>query len=70
MQVLGFACLYAGKMAAALSRRHPRDLLDVGLLLEDEQPEFGLVGLAHAADFPGVRRNLRNLAQRTAAKRF
>lgn len=53
----------------ALSRQHPRDLLDVGLLLEAEQPDFGLIGLAHAADLPGVRRKLHNLAQRTAAKR-
>ena len=152
VQVLDFADLYAGKLAAALSRQHPRDLFDVGLLLqderanevlwrtflvyltcspkpawemlaprvpadfeaifeahfkgmttepievgallesrerllsrvaawldepsraflqsvEDEQPDFGLIGLAHAADLPGVRRKLHNLAQRTAAKR-
>jgi len=152
-QVLDFADLYAGKLAAALSRRHPRDLFDVGLLLEDkradqrlwytflvyltsspkpawemlapsipadftatfdahfkgmttepvsvdalldthkrllarivtwldapsraflrsvenEQPDFDLIGLAHAADLPGVRRKLHNLAQRTAAKRW
>jgi predicted nucleotidyltransferase component of viral defense system len=152
VQVLDFADLYAGKLAAALSRQHPRDLFDVGLLLEDdradaslwrtflvyltcspkpawemlaprvpmdfeatfkahfkgmtsepigvaallesrerllarvaqwldgpssaflqsvedEQPDFNLIGLAHAADLPGVRRKLHNLAQRTAAKR-
>ncbi len=152
VQVLDFADLYAGKLAAALSRQHPRDLFDVGLLLEDEradvslwrtflvyltsspkpawemlvprvpadftatfeahfkgmtteavavetllesrerllarvaqwldepscaflrsveneQPDFGLIGLAHAAELPGVRRKLHNLAQRTAAKR-
>lgn len=152
VQVLDFADLYAGKLAAALSRQHPRDLFDVGLLLEDEradaglwrtflvyltcspkpawemlaprvpadfeatfeahfmgmtaepieatallesrerllarvahwldepssaflqsvedeQPDFGLIGLAHAADLPGVRRKLHNLAQRTVAKR-
>ena len=146
------ADLYAGKLAAALSRQHPRDLFDVGLLLqderadealwrtflvyltcspkpawemlaprvpadfvatfeahfkgmtaepigvatllesrerllarvahwldapsctflesvEDEQPDFSLIGLAHAAELPGVRRKLHNLAQRTAAKR-
>lgn len=34
MQVLDFADLYAGKLAAALSRQHPRDLFDVGLLLD------------------------------------
>lgn len=152
VQVLAFADLYAGKLAAALSRQHPRDLFDVGLLLEDERadaglwrtflvyltcspkpawemlaprvpadfeatfeahfkgmtsvpisvaallesrerllarvahwldgssraflqsvedekPDFSLIGLAHAADLPGVRRKLHNLAQRTAAKR-
>ncbi|MCY1306030.1 Nucleotidyl transferase AbiEii toxin, Type IV TA system [compost metagenome] len=152
VQVLDFADLYAGKLAAALSRQHPRDLFDVGLLLEDErademlwrtflvyltcspkpawemlvprvpadfeatfeahfkgmttepievgallesrerllsrvaawldepscaflwsveneQPDFGLIGLAHAAELPGVRRKLHNLAQRTADKR-
>ncbi|KLB14059.1 hypothetical protein SM41311_22510, partial [Xanthomonas hortorum pv. gardneri] len=152
VQVLAFADLYAGKLAAALSRQHPRDLFDVGLLLEDEradaglwrtflvyltcspkpawemlaprvptdfeatfeahfkgmttesievrallesrerlvsrvaawldepscaflrsveneQPDFGLIGLAHAAELPGVRRKLHNLAQRTAGKR-
>ncbi len=151
-QVLDFADLYAGKLAAALSRQHPRDLFDVGLLLdddrtdadlwrtflvyltcspkpasemlaprmpadfeatfeaqfkgmtaepidaaallesrerllsrvatwldapsraflrsiEDEQPDFGLIGRAHAAELPGVRRKLHNLAQRTNAKR-
>ncbi len=152
VQVLDFADLYAGKLAAALSRQHPRDLFDVGLLLEDgrmdellwrtflvyltsspkpawemlaprvptdfaatfeahfkgmtaepisaqallesrkrllvrvsgwldgpscaflrsiehEEPDFGLIGLAHAAELPGVRRKLHNLAQRSAAKR-
>lgn len=152
VQVLDFADLYAGKLAAALSRQHPRDLFDVGLLLDDErademlwrtflvyltcspkpawemlaprapadfeatfeahfkgmttepievgallesrerllsrvaawldepscaflwsveneQPDFGLIGLAHAAELPGVRRKLHNLAQRTADKR-
>ncbi len=152
VQVPDFADLYAGKLAAPLSRQHPRDLFDVGLLLEDEradaglwrtflvyltcspkpawemlaprvpadfaetfeahfkgmttepigvgallesrerllprvaswldksscaflrsveseQPDFGLIGFAHASDLPGVRRKLHNLAQRTAAKR-
>lgn len=152
VQVVDFADLYAGKLAAALSRQHPRDLFDVGLLLqderadealwrtflvyltcspkpawemlaprvpadfvatfeahfkgmtaepigvatllesrerllarvahwldapsctflesvEDEQPDFSLIRLAHAAELPGVRRKLHNLAQRTAAKR-
>lgn len=32
-RVFHFADLYAGKMAAALSRQHPRDLFDVRLLL-------------------------------------
>lgn len=36
-QVLDFADLYAGKLAAALSRQHPRDLFDIGLLLDDER---------------------------------
>ena len=39
VQVLSFADLYAGKLAAALSRQHPRDLFDVGLLLEDERAD-------------------------------
>lgn len=152
MQVLHFADLYAGKLAAALSRQHPRDLFDVGLLLEDEradqvlwrtflvyltcspkpawemlaprmpadfaatfnahfkgmtaqsvsaevllenrerlltrvamwmdesscaflrsvedeQPDFGLIGLPHAVELPAVRRKLQNLGRRTAAKR-
>lgn len=38
-QVLDFADLYAGKLAAALSRQHPRDLFDVGQLLEDERAD-------------------------------
>lgn len=37
--------------------------------VEDEQPDFSLIGLAHATELPGVRRKLHNLAQRTAAKR-
>lgn len=152
VQVVDFADLYAGKLAAALSRQHPRDLFDVGLLLEDEradvtlwrtfliyltcspkpaweilaprspadfvptfeahfkgmtaepiavealldtrerllakvaqwldgpsraflrsvedeQPDFSLIGLAHAHALPGVRRKLHNLARRTTAKR-
>jgi len=152
VHTLNFADLYAGKLAATLSRQHPRDLFDVGLLLQDEradealwrtflvyltcspkpawemlaprmpadfeatfethfkgmttesidvgallesrerllsrvaawldepsraflrsveseQPDFGLIGLAHAAELPGVRRKLHNLAQRSAGKR-
>ncbi len=42
MQVLDFADLYAGKLAAALSRQHPRDLFDFGLLLKDERADAGL----------------------------
>lgn len=34
MQVLDFADLYGGKLAATLTRQHPRDLYDVGLLLD------------------------------------
>lgn len=41
-QVLSFADLYAGKLAAALSRQHPRDLFDVGLLLDDKRANRGL----------------------------
>lgn len=41
-QVLDFADLYAGKLAAALSRQHPRDLFDVGLLLDDERADITL----------------------------
>lgn len=37
--------------------------------VEEEQPDFGLIGLPHAAELPGVRRKLHNLAQRSAAKR-
>jgi hypothetical protein len=37
--------------------------------VEDEKPDFNLIGLAHAAELPGVRRKLHNLAQRKAAKR-
>lgn len=35
MQVLDFADLYAGKLSAALSRQHPRDLFDLQPLLDD-----------------------------------
>jgi predicted nucleotidyltransferase component of viral defense system len=35
MQVLDFADLYAGKLAATLSRQHPRDLFDIQPLLDD-----------------------------------
>jgi predicted nucleotidyltransferase component of viral defense system len=35
MQVLDFADLYAGKLCAALSRQHPRDLFDMQPLLAD-----------------------------------
>ena len=37
--------------------------------VESEQPDFGLIGLANAAELPGVRRKLHNLAKRTNAKR-
>lgn len=36
MQVLSFNDLYAGKICAALDRRHPRDLFDIQLLLANE----------------------------------
>ena len=35
MQVLDFADLYAGKLSAALSRQHPRDLFDLLTLLDE-----------------------------------
>lgn len=35
VQALSFADLYAGKLAAALSRQHPRDLFDIGVLLDN-----------------------------------
>jgi hypothetical protein len=35
MQVLDFNDLYGGKLAAALSRQNPRDLFDVGILLDE-----------------------------------
>lgn len=152
IQVLDFADLYAGKLSAALSRQHPRDLFDMQPLLDEgrlderlwrtflvyltcspkpaaemlapqeprdfertfdahfqgmtatpvtatslmevrarllqrvselldapsraflesverEAPDFSLIGLAHAAGLPGVRRKLTNLGQRTAEKR-
>ncbi|HTF62183.1 MAG TPA: nucleotidyl transferase AbiEii/AbiGii toxin family protein, partial [Edaphobacter sp.] len=36
IQVVSFADLYAGKLAAALDRQHPRDLFDVQYLLANE----------------------------------
>jgi len=39
VQVLHFADLYAGKLSAALSRQLPRDLFDVGLLLDDPRAD-------------------------------
>ena len=152
MQVLDFNDLYAGKLAAALSRQNPRDLFDIGILLdegrfdaalwrtflvylvaspkpawemlepgeprdlatafhsvfdgttakptsvevlldhrrrmlariaqlmdaasrgflasvEQEAPDFDLIDLAQAADLPGVKRKLQNLARRPPAKR-
>ncbi len=36
VQVLHFADLYAGKLAAALSRQHPRDLFDIDVLLRQQ----------------------------------
>jgi hypothetical protein len=152
IQVLHFADLYAGKIAAALSRQHPRDLFDIGMLLdqhgidtalwrtflvyltvspkpavdilapteprdfsavferqfrgmtrepvtvqwlrdarlrllarirelldattrdflvsvEREVPAFDLIDLPHAANMPGVRWKLQNLAKRTPEKR-
>jgi predicted nucleotidyltransferase component of viral defense system len=36
IQVVSFADLYAGKLAGALDRQHPRDLFDVQYLLANE----------------------------------
>ncbi len=36
IKVMDFSDLYAGKICAALSRQHPRDLFDIKLLLENE----------------------------------
>lgn len=36
-QVLHFADLYAGKLAATVSRQHPRDLFDIGPFLDHDQ---------------------------------
>jgi hypothetical protein len=36
IQVMDLPDLYAGKICAALSRQHPRDLFDIKLLLENE----------------------------------
>lgn len=36
VKALSFADLYAGKICAALSRQHPRDLFDIKILLEEE----------------------------------
>ena len=152
IQVLHFADLYAGKLAATLSRQHPRDLFDIGVLLgregidemlwrtfliyltcspkpaaemlapteprdfeavfnaqfrgmtaepvsadellqwrkkllvrvselldqsaraflesvEREAPDFDLIGLPQAAELPGVKRKLQNLARRSPEKR-
>jgi hypothetical protein len=42
MQVLDFADLYAGKLSAALSRQHPRDLFDMQPLLADGRLDIRL----------------------------
>lgn len=42
VQVLDFADLYGGKMAAALSRQHPRDLFDIGTLLDRNKLDAAL----------------------------
>jgi predicted nucleotidyltransferase component of viral defense system len=39
VQVLHFADLYAGKLAAALARQHPRDLFDMAAVLDDGKLE-------------------------------
>jgi len=42
VQVLDFADLYGGKLAATLSRQHPRDLFDIGVLLDRGELDPGL----------------------------
>jgi hypothetical protein len=37
--------------------------------VENEQPDFSLIGLPQARELPGVRRKLHNLARRSAEKR-
>jgi len=37
--------------------------------IEDQRPDFDLIGLPHAAGLPAVRRKLHNLTQRADAKR-
>jgi len=39
------------------------------LSVENEKPDFGLIGFPHASALPGVRRKLHNLAQRSSPKR-
>ncbi len=35
--------------------------------VESQKPDFGVIGFEHAAELPGLRRKLHNLAQRTPA---
>lgn len=42
MQVLDFNDLYGGKLTAALSRQNPRDLFDVGILLDEQRFDAAL----------------------------
>lgn len=42
MQVLDFNDLYGGKLAAALTRQNPRDLFDVGILLDEGRFDVAL----------------------------
>lgn len=42
VQVLDFADLYGGKLAATLSRQHPRDLFDIGVLLDRDGLDVAL----------------------------
>jgi hypothetical protein len=39
------------------------------LSVENEQPNFDLIGLPAARELPGVKRKLHNLARRSAQKR-
>ncbi|MCK0713608.1 hypothetical protein ACFO0U_06040 [Chromohalobacter sarecensis] len=39
------------------------------LSVENEQPDFAMIGLPQARELPGVKRKLQNLARRSAQKR-
>lgn len=61
INVVSFADLYAGKIAAALDRQHPRDLFDVRHLLANEGVSDDLLGIPEAQNLPAVRWKQQNL---------